>query len=330
MDKSALTQREIDALMNKRDSVQRKVEEDYLRPILSRLGKSIGVVLSVLFDATVKVQMNVRAAEIRNLMAGGGNMSPFVVAEVDYISNYNGSVLFCINQRSANVFVDLMMAGKGTGLDLNYNGSYLGILLDVFDQVALGVSRAIGEKGPGMNKPSYPEGNFFEKVVDVWEQVFSLKQNEPGVLLECMVTIEGLEQTSFVMFIPDWFVVHIREFKRETSREQHNAGRFLPVRSVKFGELPEVKGKEASPDFELIADVPLQISVELGHATMQLKDILQMHKGSVIELDKLAGDPADVFINGKMFAKGEVVVAGENFGVKLLNVLQSNLSSNNK
>ncbi len=71
----------------------------------------------------------------------------------------------------------------------------------------------------------------------------------------------------------------------------------------------------------LILDVPLQVTVELGRRRMLIRDVLELGKGSLIELDKLAGEPVDVFVNGKLIAKGEVVVIDENFGVKITSIV---------
>ena len=71
----------------------------------------------------------------------------------------------------------------------------------------------------------------------------------------------------------------------------------------------------------MLLDVPLNITVELGRAEMEIREILSLTKGQVIELDKLAGEPVDVFVNGKLVAKGEVVVMDENFGVKISSIV---------
>ncbi|MCD6575454.1 flagellar motor switch protein FliN, partial [Candidatus Aerophobetes bacterium] len=72
---------------------------------------------------------------------------------------------------------------------------------------------------------------------------------------------------------------------------------------------------------EMIFDVPLQISAELGRTSMPIKEILQLSPGSVIELNKLAGEPVDILVNGKLIARGEVVVADENFAVRITEII---------
>jgi len=82
-------------------------------------------------------------------------------------------------------------------------------------------------------------------------------------------------------------------------------------------------------NLELILDVPLTITVELGKTKKLIKDILELSEGSIIELDKLAGEPVDILANGKYIAKGEVVVIDENFGVRITDIVhQSKRISN--
>lgn len=72
---------------------------------------------------------------------------------------------------------------------------------------------------------------------------------------------------------------------------------------------------------DLLLDISLQVTVELGRAKMKIADILALRNGSVIELDRLAGEPADILVNGTLIARGEVVVVDEKFGVRVIEVV---------
>lgn len=74
-------------------------------------------------------------------------------------------------------------------------------------------------------------------------------------------------------------------------------------------------------DINMILDIPVQLSVELGRTRIPIKQILQLAQGSVIELDGLAGEPMDVLINGCLIAQGEVVVVNEKFGIRLTDII---------
>ncbi|HEY8416775.1 MAG TPA: flagellar motor switch protein FliN [Limnochordales bacterium] len=93
------------------------------------------------------------------------------------------------------------------------------------------------------------------------------------------------------------------------------------VAPAQFAPLRAPAAAAAPANINLILDVPLQVTVELGRRRMLIREVLELGKGSLIELDKLAGEPVDVFVNGKLIAKGEVVVIDENFGVKVTSIV---------
>ena len=95
----------------------------------------------------------------------------------------------------------------------------------------------------------------------------------------------------------------------------------VPVQSAQFTPLSSTPVQVNDANIGLILDVPLQVNVELGRTKKSIKDILDLTKGSIVELDKLAGEPVDIMVNGKYLAKGEVVVIDENFGVRITEIV---------
>lgn len=95
------------------------------------------------------------------------------------------------------------------------------------------------------------------------------------------------------------------------------------VRQVEFGQLgyPSEGGQKSGID--LIMDVNVQVSVELGRSVMQVREVLALGPGSVVELDKHAGEPVEVVVNNKTIARGEVVVIDENFGVRITEIVNA-------
>ncbi len=77
----------------------------------------------------------------------------------------------------------------------------------------------------------------------------------------------------------------------------------------------------AGTDIDLIMDVPVQLTVELGRTRLTIKNLLQLGQGSVVELDGLAGEPMDIFVNGYLIAQGEVVVVEEKYGIRLTDII---------
>ncbi|MEP0814747.1 MAG: flagellar motor switch protein FliN [bacterium] len=95
----------------------------------------------------------------------------------------------------------------------------------------------------------------------------------------------------------------------------------VTYRPAEFEELPDKKISYEARNIEVLLDVPLNITVVLGRSKVPIKQVLEYGQGSLITLDKLAGEPVDLLINGKYFAKGEVVVIDENFGVRISSIL---------
>jgi flagellar motor switch protein FliN/FliY len=88
-----------------------------------------------------------------------------------------------------------------------------------------------------------------------------------------------------------------------------------------FAPLPGNGHSGDNSQIDLLLDISLQVTVELGRARMKIQEILGLRNGSVIELDRLAGEPADILVNGTLIAKGEVVVVDEKFGVRVIEVV---------
>ncbi|GAA5234017.1 flagellar motor switch protein FliN [Verticiella sediminum] len=83
---------------------------------------------------------------------------------------------------------------------------------------------------------------------------------------------------------------------------------------------PEPAGG-GGPDIDRIMDVPVQLTVELGRTRLTIKNLLQLQQGSVVELDGLAGEPMDIYVNGYLIAQGEVVVVEERYGIRLTDII---------
>jgi flagellar motor switch protein FliN len=88
-----------------------------------------------------------------------------------------------------------------------------------------------------------------------------------------------------------------------------------------FAQVGAATGRGAEVSLSALFDLTLPVSIELGRTNMTVQEVLQLGRGSVIELDRLAGEPVDVFVGDRRFAEGEVVVLGENFGVRITRIL---------
>jgi flagellar motor switch protein FliN len=93
---------------------------------------------------------------------------------------------------------------------------------------------------------------------------------------------------------------------------------------AQFGQLSnEGKANVDEVNLDVILDIPVTLSVEIGRTRQTIRNLLQLNQGSVVELDRLAGEPMDVLVNGTMIAHGEIVVVNEKFGIRLTDVISA-------
>lgn len=114
------------------------------------------------------------------------------------------------------------------------------------------------------------------------------------------------------------------------SGTQGDADKMSDAELAMWGDLSEQVAKPAPPveeepkqelNLDVILDVPVTVSLEVGRARMPIRNLLQLNQGSVVELEREAGDPFDVYVNGTLIAHGEVVVVNERFGIRLTDVI---------
>jgi flagellar motor switch protein FliN/FliY len=111
----------------------------------------------------------------------------------------------------------------------------------------------------------------------------------------------------------------LAEAKPEVASElQTTAEQVAPASFTNFSPTP---GTAAGNDINMILDIPVQLTVELGRTRIPIKHILQLAQGSVVELEALAGEPMDVLVNGYLIAQGEVVVVNDKFGIRLTDIV---------
>lgn len=114
--------------------------------------------------------------------------------------------------------------------------------------------------------------------------------------------------------------------EKASSQRKKPADTHPSIKSVQFSEFEEpdvISSKEPKKEhsnIDMILDISVPVSVELGRATMFLKDILTLSPGSIVELNKLAGDTVDLMVRGKLLARGEVVIIDDNFGIRVTSI----------
>jgi flagellar motor switch protein FliN/FliY len=118
--------------------------------------------------------------------------------------------------------------------------------------------------------------------------------------------------------VDDWAEAMAEQAVAEAARDESG-----DASAAEFDSLEDTSGGPAGEEanLDVILDIPVTISMEIGRTHISIRNLLQLNQGSVVELDRLAGEPMDVLVNGTLVAHGEVVVVNEKFGIRLTDVI---------
>ena len=107
----------------------------------------------------------------------------------------------------------------------------------------------------------------------------------------------------------------------EALNEQAESEAADAASSASFDELTDSSMPGSDVNLDVVLDIPVNLSMEIGRTKISIRNLLQLNQGSVVELERLAGEPMDVLVNGTLIARGEVVVVNEKFGIRLTDII---------
>ncbi|WP_093265399.1 flagellar motor switch phosphatase FliY [Psychrobacillus sp. OK032] len=286
---------------------------------------------------------------------------PYVAVQVHYTAGLTGMNLLVIKQSDATIIADLMLGGDGIDPKPELSEIQLSAVQEAMNQMmgsaATSMSTVFNKKvdiSPpsidlmnllaGEGKDAIPNDEMLIKVsfrLKIGElidsNIMQLLPLEFGLNLVKSLMGEEVEQEAAATIMeervdttPTQNHVAPAELVHEPIQEQapmqftqpRKVAPQVEVQQAQFAsfEAPSLSQNE-SRNLNLLLDIPLQVTVELGRTKRTVKDILELTSGSIIELDKLAGEPVDILVNNRHIAKGEVVVIDENFGVRITDIL---------
>lgn len=154
-----------------------------------------------------------------------------------------------------------------------------------------------------------PETEQNQKPEEIPDFLKDIVKEKPNTEIQKEETINQVEITS-----QESYVSTVDEFEEETQETE----KLITVRPVKFQQFKETPpNRTIKKNLDILQDVTLHISVELGRTKSSIKEVMEMEQGSIVELDKIAGEQVEVFVNDKLVAKGEVIVIEDKFGVRV-------------
>ncbi|PKM89928.1 MAG: flagellar motor switch phosphatase FliY [Firmicutes bacterium HGW-Firmicutes-12] len=280
---------------------------------------------------------------------------PYVVVDVNYNKGLVGTNTLIIQTYDAGVIVDLMMGGDGSNPSMELNDLHLSAVGEAMNQMMGASSTSLSQVLSMRIDISPPMLDLYE----LQEYDFHLGDDDKVVKMSFHVVIKDLIDSEMMQLIPISFAKNLVDElmknngisetqptiappivtyqeertaprRQDISNEAENRHSFNEGKNQQQVEVTPVEYPKFSQgnahsigqtNLDLILDVGLQLSVELGRTNKKIKDILELSNGSIIELDKLAGEPVDILVNGKLLAKGEVVVIDENFGVRVTEIV---------
>lgn len=246
------------------------------------------------------------ASEISDLY--GEMSSPKLIIQFAFANNPESNQVVLISQ---DTLVDIFNTVTGKSVD-SVDENTISEIRDAIEAIVQGLCLAAGNI---RNEAMVASG------LSVRLQIFSVPNNmqSAGQVLRTNLRISGEDLSGSLIWLVDEETASIF-----TNTESSSASR--PGFSVEgggskaTGSSGSLSGLEDS-GLDLLYDIPLEVSVELGRVRMVVKDVIELGSGSIVEIDKAAGEPVDVMVNGRLVAHGEVVVIEDNFGVRITEIL---------
>jgi flagellar motor switch protein FliN/FliY len=337
-DENALSPEEVDALFGKGEVEKEEMLSGALTPnqmnllsnVCSKAIKSAATVLGTILKKDVnianpKISTTNKADFLKKVS------SPGILAKVTYSGALSDNDYLIFAQKDAAIIADLMMGGDGSSPPDEINELYLGAIVEATTQMmsslANSFSTSIGNTInaspsdvsivdftqeevdiPILNSPSFPYLSYDLSVADLVKG--TLYQIPPLKLASILESATPTAPAGKPTPTPT-----TASFTTPPTLDRGGS-----VHPVQFGPLTPGAGTQIPGNIGILMDVPMQITVELGRTEMTIKEILSLGEGSIVELNKLAGEPVELLVNGKPIAKGGVVVIDENFGIRITEI----------
>ena len=247
----------------------------------------------------------------------------YVQVAMDYSGVANGKNLIVFNISDAGSISSLMMGNETGASPAELSEAHQSTMQEFTNQFLSSMATQLANKmGGGVNtSPAILSmvSNSSELLIPPGNNVIKITYD---------ISIPGIINSKFYHLIDSSLGSSISNrssggMGQSMSQSQtfQQQGSQVGISPVKFPPLDEGIPSGVGGNISLLLDVPMTLTVELGRTTQLVQDILGLGEGSIIELDKLAGEPVDLLVNGKLIAKGEVVVIDENFGVRVTDIV---------
>jgi flagellar motor switch protein FliN len=346
MTTNKLTPDEINGLLGQKETTDKmisesllsKVEMEALTELLNvSMGGSSTVLSSLFSEQTTVMSAELTIKQNDHLLTN--TQSPFIVILGEYTGGFNGIQILSISVEDVQAISEMMDPGS----EAENMRKQFQIVEEVVEKMFTSVSQSIATVLDQEVSHSLSSMDLIETQQDFpvskltqerWfiqadfqikvgsQKSISLQLNLPVRLAKQMVGIltDSLDED----YPEETQEMQFQSTNQSTTTKTIDSEATPNIQSVQFSSFDESSSSQSEPNnLNMLLDIPLQVTVELGRTKRMVKEILGVSQGSIIELDKLAGEPVDILINNKLIAVGEVVVIDENFGVRVTDILST-------
>ncbi len=342
-EEAALSDDEIDALLSEEESggsdEPGEQDADELLETYRELSESVQNVLSTILNR--EASQNVESlsllspGEVDDELEDEPESLVMITSEVD--GALQGTARYLLDEQDALLLADLMMGQEGDNPPEEFDEVYESAIVEMFNQVVNSLANKIDELTGKTIELSAPESQVVtreevsETIVDesLWvEYSFEVEdlidsghfiEIQPGSLSDMILESQQIDPEPEPEPEPE--PSQSQPAQPQESSSQSQSQEQAEVQSVEFPQFDATEAEEPSGTMSMLMDVPMEVSVQLGRTKLQIKEILNLGQGSIIELERLAGEPVDLLVNGRLVARGEVVVIDESFGVRVTSIV---------
>ncbi|MFZ7131512.1 MAG: flagellar motor switch phosphatase FliY [Eubacteriales bacterium] len=352
MKENFLSQEEVDALLKKRESVEDEfIIGDTEKDIIGEVGNISMSTAATTLSSVIGRQVLIttpRVSWIPFQQIIDECEIPKIVAMIEFKHGITGINLLMVDVKDATIIADLMMGGDGSNVKEKLSELELSAVAEAMNQM-------IGSASTSMATMIGKEVDILPPDVHLWDKnenidYKKITKTKNICKISFRLTVEGLIDSEIMQLYtaetvedivkvmvggvngeqkiekspePDVESMEERVYEKDVDPHENPVEEKITVQKPAFPPLSEAKKEPVKEprNLDLIMDVPLEFSVMLGKTRKTIKEILSFSNGSVVELNKLADEPLEIFVNGKLIAQGEVVVINENFGIRITNIM---------
>ena len=311
------------------------VEIDTLGEVGNICMGSVATTMYTLLDRPVEITTpRVSVLTTRDILSM--YQTPLVVVEVEYTEGILGKNLLLLKEQDAAMITDVLMGGDGTVTEpIELSELHMSAINEIMNQMIGASATALSQVIGSPVNISTPESRHMKLATDASDV---LATDDELIVITFDMEIEGLLKSQLVQMMPyeqgramsAMLVAQSEKAMAEATTVPAPAPAAAPVPApAPAAPAPApVAPAAAQPvqaplapylpgGFDMVHDIPVRVSVELGKTKKEIGEILDFDMGTVVVLDKTAGDPVEILVNGKLVAQGEVVVIDENYGVRI-------------